>query len=125
MVYGDQNLLSVALDNLLGNAWKYTSKTGAAEIDFGQIHSQNGHHVFFVKDNGAGFDMKYVEKIFAAFQRLHTPDEFPGTGIGLATVQRIIDRHRGKIWAESEVGKGTTIFFTLDTNESTEDCGGK
>ena len=125
VVYGDQNLLSVALDNLLGNAWKYTSKTGAAEIDFGQIHSQNGHHVFFVKDNGAGFDMKYVEKIFAAFQRLHTPDEFPGTGIGLATVQRIIDRHRGKIWAESEVGKGTTIFFTLDTNESTEDCGGK
>jgi light-regulated signal transduction histidine kinase (bacteriophytochrome) len=119
--YGDLNLLSVALDNLVGNAWKYTSKTGIAEIEFGRINSQNGQTVFFIKDNGAGFDMQYVDKIFVAFQRLHGPNEFPGTGIGLATVQRIINRHKGKIWAESEIGKGTTVFFSLGTHECNED----
>jgi light-regulated signal transduction histidine kinase (bacteriophytochrome) len=121
LVNGDQSLLAVALDNLLSNAWKYTSKTDTAEIEFGQSNSQNGHPVFFVKDNGAGFDMKYVDKIFAAFQRLHSPNEYPGTGIGLATVKRVIDRHHGRIWAESQIGKGTTIFFTLNKRNKHKD----
>lgn len=121
LVNGDQSLLTVALDNVLSNAWKYTSKIESAEIEFGQSESQNGHPIFYVKDNGAGFDMKYVDKIFAAFQRLHATDEYPGTGIGLATVKRVIDRHHGKIWAESEIGKGTTIYFTLNKTSKRRD----
>ena len=109
---GDRHLMEVALENLLDNAWKYTSKTQHAHIEFG---SKNGgaEPVYYISDNGAGFDMKYANKLFGAFQRLHTVDEFPGTGIGLASVYRVIDRHGGHVWAESEEGKGATFYFTL------------
>ncbi|MEJ2180791.1 MAG: ATP-binding protein, partial [Gammaproteobacteria bacterium] len=110
---GDEALLTIALENLLGNAWKYTSKTKNAYIEVGQMQ-QNGQAVVFVKDNGAGFDMKYAGKLFGAFQRLHG-EEFEGTGIGLATVARIIYRHGGKIWAEAAVGRGATFYFTLES----------
>ena len=109
---GDKRLLQIALDNLLGNAWKYTRKTTMPKFRFGS-KEQNGHPVYFIEDNGAGFDMTYSNKLFGAFQRLHSSKEFEGTGVGLATVQRIIRRHGGKIWAEAEVGQGATFYFTL------------
>ncbi len=109
---GDRVLLRIVLENLLGNAWKYSSKIPDPRIEFGQIE-ESDHTVYFVRDNGAGFDMRYVDKLFVAFQRLHGPKEFSGSGIGLATVQRIIARHGGKIWAESKAGEGTTLYFTL------------
>jgi signal transduction histidine kinase len=109
---GDSRLLRVVLDNLLGNAWKYTSKHERARIEFGQTNS-NGSSAYFVKDDGAGFDPVYSEKLFGAFQRLHKVTEFSGTGIGLATVHRIIHRHGGRVWAESAVEKGATFYFTL------------
>ena len=109
---GDERLLRVALENLLNNAWKFTGKTKGAHIQVGQIR-QDDKDVFFVKDNGVGFDMVYAEKLFGAFQRLHTTDEFPGTGIGLAIVQRVIHKHGGQIWVESKPNKGATFFFTL------------
>jgi light-regulated signal transduction histidine kinase (bacteriophytochrome) len=108
---GDTTLMRLALQNLLGNAWKYTGKKPAARIEFGKMN-QSGEEVFYVKDNGAGFDMEYKDKLFAAFQRLHG-DAFEGTGIGLATVERIIQRHKGKIWAEGSVGEGAIFYFTL------------
>lgn len=114
-VIADQNLLKVIMENLLGNAWKYTAKTDPARIEMGK-QQQDGETVFFVKDNGAGFDMAYANKIFIAFQRLHKADEFEGTGIGLATVQRIIQRHGGRIWAEATVGEGACFYFTLGKN---------
>ncbi|MCU7797363.1 MAG: hypothetical protein KZQ75_09555 [Candidatus Thiodiazotropha sp. (ex Myrtea spinifera)] len=109
---GDVHLLGIALDNLIGNAWKYSSRKDHAEIEIGQA-LQDDRRVFFVRDNGAGFDMKYADKLFGAFQRLHKSSEFEGTGIGLATVARIVHRHGGSIWAESEVGNGATFYFEL------------
>ena len=109
---GDARLLRAALDNLVGNAWKFTGKSAAARIEVG-CERRDGAPRYFVKDNGAGFDMAYVHKLFAPFQRLHAQSEFEGTGIGLATVHRIITRHGGKLWAESTLGRGATFWFTL------------
>jgi signal transduction histidine kinase len=112
IVYGDERLLRVALENLLGNAWKFTEKQSRAEIEFG-VSALDGRTAYFVRDNGAGFDMAYADKLFNPFQRLHSVSQFPGTGIGLATVKRIVNRHGGQVRAEGEVGKGATIYFTL------------
>lgn len=112
VVQGDAVLLEAALQNLLGNAWKFTSKRYTASIHFGCIE-ESGERVFHVRDNGAGFDMRYADKLFSAFQRLHRPEEFDGSGIGLATVQRIIHLHGGRIWAESQVEAGSTFYFVL------------
>jgi light-regulated signal transduction histidine kinase (bacteriophytochrome) len=111
--YGDSRLVSVVMENLLGNAWKFSSQRADAAIFVGQIIDPAGRVSFFVRDNGAGFDMAYADKLFRAFQRLHTASEFPGTGIGLATVNRIIARHGGELWAESVPDQGATFFFTL------------
>jgi signal transduction histidine kinase len=122
-VSGDGRLLRVALDNLLGNSWKFTARRGRGRIELGAMpagpgsgqtgQGQEGKTVYYVKDDGAGFDMAYADRLFAPFQRLHSRDEFSGTGIGLATVKRIIDRHGGRIWAESAPDKGATFYFTL------------
>jgi PAS domain S-box-containing protein len=115
MAQADARLMRVALDNLLGNAWKFTAHTAAASIDFGAC-SETGNRatpVYFVRDNGAGFDMANADKLFAPFQRFHNAEEFEGMGIGLATVQRIVRRHGGRIWAESQPGRGATFYFTL------------
>lgn len=111
---GDQGLLMESLGNLLENAWKFTNKTKNPKIEFGILKKEN-QDVYFVKDNGCGFEMKYMNKIFKPFQRLHTLTEFPGTGIGLSTVQRVIERHKGQVWANGELNKGTTLSFTLWT----------
>ncbi|MEY2856689.1 MAG: hypothetical protein RLZZ74_999 [Cyanobacteriota bacterium] len=110
---GDPQLLRIVLSNLLHNAWKYTSKRSRSRIEFGMITENVSQATYFIKDNGAGFDQTYVDKLFTAFQRLHSQAEFPGTGIGLATVQRIIYRHGGKVWAEGECDRGATIYFSL------------
>jgi signal transduction histidine kinase len=114
----DRVLLRAVLANLLGNAWKFTSKCSNAHIEVGKMTGDGAETIFFVKDNGAGFEMKDAKKLFSAFQRLHAQDEFPGTGVGLATVQRIIARHGGQIWAESHPGQGATFFFTLPNRQS-------
>jgi PAS domain S-box-containing protein len=111
-VFGDPQLLRVMLQNLLENAWKYSGKEAAPRIEFGQ-ETIDGETIFFVRDNGVGFDMKYADRLFTPFQRLHKPEEFEGTGIGLATVARIVRRHGGRAWAESTPGQGTIVRFTL------------
>ena len=108
----DPRLVRIVLENLLGNAWKFTGKCSQAHIEFG-IVQVDGKPTYFVRDNGAGFNMAYAQRLFGAFQRLHSDKEFPGTGIGLATVQRIVHRHGGRIWAEAEIGKGATFYFTV------------
>ncbi|MCC6659033.1 MAG: histidine kinase, partial [Rhodocyclaceae bacterium] len=108
-VRADSGLMRILLENLLGNAWKYTGGNSEALIEFGR----NGDGVYYVRDNGAGFDMRYATKLFAPFQRAHSHGEFEGNGIGLAIVQRIVHRHGGRIWAESEPGRGATLRFTL------------
>jgi hypothetical protein len=110
--WADPGLMRIVMDNLIGNAWKFSAKTAEARIEVGSTN-RDGDTVFYVRDNGAGFNMTYSEKLFRPFQRLHSVDEFEGTGIGLATMKRIITRHRGKIWIESAVNNGTTVFFTL------------
>jgi signal transduction histidine kinase len=112
MVEGDPRLLRIALENLIGNAWKFTSRTADGRIEFGS-GTREGHTVYFIRDNGAGFDMQYVDRLFTAFQRLHGDRDFKGSGIGLATVSRIIRRHHGTIGAESIIGQGATFYFTL------------
>ena len=109
---GDGSLIRVMLENLLGNAWKFTSKQATARIEFG-AKEQAAQAVYFVRDNGAGFDRAYADKLFGAFQRLHTVDEFPGTGIGLPTVQRIVRRHGGTVWAEASPAAGATFYFPV------------
>jgi light-regulated signal transduction histidine kinase (bacteriophytochrome) len=112
VVYTDPGLLAVMLENLLGNAWKFTSKQPTARIEVGK----DGHAdptVFFVRDNGAGFNMEHAKKLFAPFQRLHSEAQFEGTGIGLATVHRVVTRHGGRVWAQALPGQGATFFFTL------------
>ena len=109
---GDPTLLRIVIENLLGNAWKYTAKAAQAEIAFEQVE-QGGRKVYVVRDNGAGFDMRFADRLFGVFHRLHGSSEFPGHGVGLASVRRIIRRHGGQIWAEAEVGQGARFYFTL------------
>jgi two-component system, sensor histidine kinase and response regulator len=112
VVTGDGQLLKIALENLLQNAWKFTGKQAEPRIEFG-VTQTSGEPTYFIRDNGAGFEMTYAARLFGPFQRLHSQQEFPGSGIGLATVQRIIHRHGGKVWAEGLVGQGATFYFTL------------
>jgi signal transduction histidine kinase len=114
---GDPQLLRVVLENLLGNAWKFTRQRSRARVEFGGSVTEEGP-VYFVRDNGAGFDMAFVDKLFAPFQRLHSPDEFEGSGVGLATVHRIVRRHGGRVWADAAVDRGATFEFTLPIDHS-------
>lgn len=115
----DPALLRAVLDNLLGNAWKFTRQQEHARIEFNGF-SQGEEHIFFVKDNGAGFDMRYADKLFNVFQRLHKAEEYEGTGIGLATVQRVIQRHGGRVWAQGEIAQGATFYFSLKEDHCNE-----
>ncbi len=105
-------MLRIALENLLDNAWKYTAKQKVGKIAFG-ISEDEPDGAFYVRDNGVGFDMRYADKLFGAFQRLHAANQFEGTGIGLATVQRVIGRHGGRVWVDAKAGKGAVFYFTL------------
>jgi light-regulated signal transduction histidine kinase (bacteriophytochrome) len=119
--FGDATLLRAVLANLLGNAWKFTSHRADPRVEVGGRGREGDAPIFFVRDNGAGFDMSHAGKLFGAFQRLHRQDEFPGSGIGLATVERIISRHGGRIWAESRPGEGATFLFSLPDLEPEAD----
>ncbi|MGH8185774.1 MAG: sensor histidine kinase [Steroidobacteraceae bacterium] len=112
-VHGDLRLMEIALENLLDNAWKFTAPRTTAQIGFGVRAGDGGDSVFYLRDNGVGFDARYASNLFGVFQRLHAASEFPGTGVGLATVQRIVQRHGGRIWAEAEVDRGATFYFTI------------
>lgn len=112
VAHGDQRLLRIALENLLSNAWKYSARKPQPEIEF-SVQSSTPQTTYLIRDNGIGFNTNQADQLFRPFQRLHSNDEYPGTGIGLATVQRIIHRHHGQIWAEATVGKGATFYFTL------------
>jgi signal transduction histidine kinase len=131
---GDARMIAVVLENLLGNAWKYTANCAGAAIEVGEVgggeslelgspkyHTRNPMPVFFIRDNGAGFDMRHIDKLFRPFQRLHRQDEFPGLGIGLATVQRIIHRHGGQVWGTAAPGKGATFYFSLPSRDDFEE----
>lgn len=120
---GDTRLMTIALENLLGNAWKYTGGKDTACIEVGTTDGEP--RIFFIRDNGAGFDMTYADKLFGMFQRLHAKSEFEGTGIGLATVQRVIRRHGGRIWADAAVGQGATFYFTLDGDKNNDNGASK
>jgi len=113
-VEADPQLMFTVMENLIGNAWKFTSKTKKAKIEFG-VKKQKGETVYYIRDNGAGFDMAFVHKLFGSFQRLHSVEDFPGDGIGLASVQRVIHRHDGRAWAEGKPDKGAVFYFTLGT----------
>jgi signal transduction histidine kinase len=106
------------VQNLVENAWKFTARRDAATIEFGSTTADNGQICCYVRDNGAGFDPAYADKLFQPFERLHEAADFPGTGIGLASVQRIIERHGGRVWAEGAVGRGATFSFTLDSADT-------
>lgn len=120
-VWGDATLLRTVLDNLLSNAWKFTSGKDVARIQFG-ASSTGDERVFFLRDNGAGFDMAHVDQLFGIFQRLHTVTDFEGTGVGLAIVARLVGRQGGRVWAEGEVNKGASLYFTLDSEEDSSDA---
>ena len=117
-VHGDPTLLLLVMQNLLGNAWKYTSKQPNAVIDIGAALNDSGETVYFVRDNGAGFDMAHADKLFGAFQRLHAPTDFAGTGVGLANVKRVVERHGGRVWAEGQPQAGATFFFTIESSDT-------
>jgi light-regulated signal transduction histidine kinase (bacteriophytochrome) len=112
VAWGDAQLVRIGLENLLGNAWKYTRKREQARIELDRA-IVDGEPAWLVRDNGAGFDMSHADRLFGAFQRLHRSDEFEGTGVGLATTERIVRRHGGRIWAEAAVDEGATFYFTL------------
>lgn len=121
-VQADARLLRIALENLLSNAWKYTARAAHAQVSVGMQTGENGP-VYFVRDNGVGFDMKYADKLFVPFQRLHPEAEFPGSGIGLVTVQRIIARHGGRVWADAKPDQGATFYFTLELTATSPKSG--
>jgi light-regulated signal transduction histidine kinase (bacteriophytochrome) len=118
VVAGDRRLLRVALKHLLANAWKFTEPCGSARVELGK-HEREGEPVFFVRDNGVGFNQAYADRLFSPFQRLHAANEFPGSGMGLATVQRVIHRHGGRVWAEGTIGGGAIVSFTIPGDPST------